>query len=183
MNVLAVVVALLAVVTALNLFILLGVVRRLREMSASAAAAPVDDGLPEPGTAVGGFIATTPDGGTVTEADLATGRSLVVLLTPTCAPCRDTADRLVAQRDRLPANTFVLVDAEGDEPELAPFLEKLAGVRTVAVLAPGTSSHLTFGTEGFPTSLVIEDGRLSFASFRLGDALKRLPDRALATPR
>lgn len=177
MNVLAVVVGLLAVVTALNLFILLGVIRRLREMSVPTG--PPESGLPTVGTAIGAFAASTVDGVPLTEEWLATGRSLVILLSPNCKPCQDAAVNLAAQRDRLPHDTVVLVAAGEGESGLDSLVESLRGIGTVAVCAEPAAVESAFGVDGYPSAIVVRDGLVEFASFAFTDALPMMRDEAL----
>ena len=165
MTLLAVAVGLLAVLTALNLFILLGVVRRLRTMPASTGATPPPDVLPPAGTRIGPFNLTAVDGRTVTEADLATGTSLVVLLSPSCSPCQDTAHKLASQRDILPASTFVLIRTELDEPDLDAMLATLEGVGTVATFHGGDGIQEAFTSRGYPAGILVRDGVVEASSF------------------
>jgi len=171
MTLLAVAVGLLAVLTALNLLILLGVVRRLRTINASSGYNPPSEILPPVGTRVGEFTVTAVDGTSVSQADLATGSSLVVMLSPGCTPCQDTAANLAKQRDQLPERTYVLVRTELDEPDLEAMLATLAGVGTVATFSGGDGVEQAFGGRGYPTGILVEDGAVKAASFTYTDVL------------
>jgi hypothetical protein len=177
MTLLAVAVGLLAVLTALNLLILLGVVRRLRTISATGGAPATStpaEVLPPAGTRVGSFTLTAVDGTQVSEADLAEGRSLVVMLSPSCSPCRDTATKLAAQRDTLPDRTFILLRTEMDEPELdgmLAILDILAGVAKVATFTGGDDVEQAFASRGYPTGIAVENGVVTASSFTYTDVL------------
>lgn len=176
MTALAVAVGLLAVLTLLNLFILLGVIRRLRTMAASAAE-PSAEGVPAPGTAVGAFSLTDTDGHTVTEADVATGQSLVLMLSPSCGPCKTTVDKLAAERGTLPDRTFVFLRADFEDPELPDILAKLAGVGTIIEFGGQDGIEDALSSRGYPTALLIEDGVIAAASYKYAEVL---PDRVSA---
>ena len=171
MTLLAVAVGLLAVLTALNLFILLGVVRRLRTMPAAGGTTAPPEVLPPTGARIGAFALTTTDGTVVTEADVAIGTSLVVMLSPSCSPCQDSADKLAAQRDLLPANTLVLIRTEMDEPDLDAMLAKLAGVGKVATFSGGDGIEDAFSSRGYPAGIVVRDGIVQASSFTYTDLL------------
>lgn len=175
MTLLAVAVGLLAVLTLLNLFVLLGVVRRLRTMAAADHDAQPEL-LPTLGAPVGAFSVTSTDGVAVTDADLASGRSVVLLLSPSCLPCQGTATSLAGRRD-LPERLFVLLRSDSDDPELVAMLATLHGVGTVATYDDAAGIEDAFGSRGFPTAMSIEDGIIVAASYKYADVL---PDRVPA---
>lgn len=164
MTSLAVAVGLLAVLTALNLFILLGVVRRLRTLGAAEAAPPAEV-LPPVGRRVEPFTVTTLAGDTFADTDLAHGSSLVVMLSPGCSPCKDTAAKLASLRDKLPARTTVLIRTELDEPELAAMLTTLTGFGAVATFSGADGVEQAFGGRGYPTWIRVDDGVVTASSF------------------
>jgi hypothetical protein len=176
MATLAVVVGLLTVLTLLNLFVLLGVIRRLRTMAA-ATADPMPEILPTIGARVGSFALTSTDGAAVTDADLAGGQSVVLLMSPSCTPCQDTATRLAEHRDELPDRTLILLRAEPDDPDLDSMLATLAGVGTIATFDDAAGLEDVFGSRGYPTAMRIEDGVIAAASHKYAEVL---PDRQAA---
>jgi hypothetical protein len=172
MHVLAAAVGLLAAVTAANLFILLGVIRRMRAMTTNSASLdlrPLDLGMPEIGLEIGGFTESTVAGDPVTDDDLRHGQALVVFLSASCQPCKQTVTALTQQRDSLPACTYVFVQAEPDEPALAPMLDSLNGVGAVIVSAE--APRQAFKVNAFPTVLLVDGGQVTFTSFELAEAL------------
>jgi hypothetical protein len=179
MSVIAVLIGLLAVITGLNLFLLLGVIRRLREMSGTGPGYQGSD-LPEVGHGIGRFSEYSVDGVAFTEERLAARRSLVLVLSPNCQPCRDTATRLAERREQLPARTFVLVEAEPGEAGLDTMVEALNGIGAMVVVSDTGTARAAFGVTGFPTAIVVEDGRVAFASFDFTEALPMMRERTLA---
>lgn len=176
MTVLAVAVGLLAVLTLLNLFVLLGVVRRLRTMAASAGE-EVPEELPAIGAPVGEFRVTSTTGAVLTAADVSSGRSVVLLLSPSCTPCQGTASKLAKNRDELPERLFVLLNSEPGDPDLPAMLVTLDGVATIAVYDGTAGVEDAFGSSGYPTAVRIEDGIIAAASYKYADVL---PDRVPA---
>jgi hypothetical protein len=172
----AVAVGLLAVLTLLNLFILLGVIRRLRTMAATSEQDAQPE-LPTVGATVGAFAVTAIDGTAVTEADLASGESMVLMMSPSCQPCKETAAKLAKDRAGLPERTFVLLRAEPDEPELDAMLTKLAGIGTIATFDGTAGVEDAFGSRGYPTAARIKDGVVVASSIKYADIL---PDRVPA---
>jgi hypothetical protein len=168
MTALAVAVGLLAVLTLLNLFILLGVIRRLRTM---AAADVLPEVLPAPGTPVGPFAVTATDGTAVTDADVATGESLVLLLSLSCAPCQKTADKLVEGATALPARTIILLRREFEEEDPENMIERLSPVGTVVTFGGEEGVEGAFGSRGYPTALRINDGVIVSASNEYAEVL------------
>jgi cytochrome oxidase Cu insertion factor (SCO1/SenC/PrrC family) len=175
MTALAVAVGLLALLTLFNLFVLLGVIRRLRTIAASTGD-PLADVLPAVGRAVGPFSLTSADGTTVTEADVAHGQSVVLVLSSGCSPCQATAAALAGRRTGLPARTFVFVQDDGD-PKGPAMLANLAGVGTLATFGAEAGIEAAFGVGGYPTALLVEDGAIAAASTEYADVV---PDRVSA---
>jgi len=173
---LTVAVVLIAVLTLFNLFVLLGVIRRLRTMTA-AENEPLPGTLPEVGRRVGPFALTSVDGGTVTEADLADGQSVVLLLSSTCLPCQGTAVQLAKNPAELPQRTYVFLRGDDNDAERDNMLETLAGVGTIATFDDVGGIGVAFGANGYPTALLVEDGVVAAASFKYAEVL---PDRVSA---
>lgn len=175
MAALAVAVGLLAVLTLLNLFILLGVVRRLRTMAKDQEEAARPD-LPEIGAPVGAFTVTTTTGTTVTEADLSSGESVVLMMTTGCGPCKETAARLAESRAGLPERTYILLRAEADDPALAEVLPELAGVGTIALYDATAGVEEAFDSKAYPTAMRVIDGHVAAASNKYEEVLpERVP--------
>ncbi|WP_163506003.1 TlpA family protein disulfide reductase [Fodinicola acaciae] len=176
MAALAVAVGLLTVLTLLNLLILLGVVRRLRTMAAEKEKESQAD-LPVAGATVGAFAVTAADGTAITEADLSSGEALVLMLSPTCQPCKETAASLQKDRGALPERTFILLRGEPDEPELRPMLSALAGIGTIAAFDGTAGVETALGSRSYPTAAWVKDGVIVEAAVKYADVL---PDRVPA---
>lgn len=181
MNAILIVVGLLALLTGLNLFILLGVIRRLREISGSMAGDMEEAGLPSAGDPVGRFAVATVDGGMVGDEQLRRGRTLVVFLTPSCPPCLTAADQLAEQSDSLRLPTMVFVQAESSDPKLPQLLTTLDGVGTIALVSHNDAASIAFGgILGFPSAILVEDGTVRAASLNLSTVVAAHQDELLS---
>ncbi|HEY0641050.1 MAG TPA: TlpA disulfide reductase family protein [Pseudonocardiaceae bacterium] len=169
MSILGVAVCLLAVLTLLNLFVLLGVVRRLRATSHGPADAHA--GLPDIGSAVPHFSESTVDGGTVTDGDLRDGPALLLFLSPGCEPCRETAGRLERQAEPLPVRLIAFVLGRRDEPAAEDMLRSLAGAGTAALIDERGSVTTAFGVSAYPTAVMVDAGLVAATSFDYTDLL------------
>ncbi len=162
-----VVVALLAAVTVLNLFLLLGVIRRLRGMATPGGDSPA---LPWAGMPVDDFAEVSVDGRPVTRADLSDGESLVVLLSPSCKPCGNTVDQLVARHPSLPDHTYLFVLGDPTTAGVLRMIDRLDGVGTTVAAEPGRIDA-AFGVTGLPAAILVRDGRVVHASHELAEVL------------
>jgi hypothetical protein len=160
-----VVVAVLAPVTAFNLFLLFAVIRRLRVLSAASTTPAAS--LPEVGLAIGDFVATALDGAIVSTADLAGGARNVVCFMVGCEPCKTqmAAMRADERLDRERTLVFVFGDPLGEaDRELA---ESVRDLGTVALLPMGDQvADALGGIEGFPTLIRTEGGKIAAISRR-----------------
>jgi hypothetical protein len=127
--------------------------------------------LPAVGSTVGAFAITSTDGAAVTEADLANGESLVVMMSPSCEACKDTAAKLAKRRAELPERTFLLLRSDPNDPDLPAVLRKLAGVGTIAVFDGLAGVEDAFGSRGFPTTVRVRDGVVAAASIKYAEVL------------
>jgi hypothetical protein len=165
-------VTLLTAVTLLNLFLLLGVIRRLRGMAVPGGDSP---GLPRAGMPVGDFAEVSAGGQPVTRADLSDGESLVVFLSPTCKPCGNAVDQLIARPPSLPDRTYLFVLGEPTTAGVLRMVERLNGVGITVMAEPGRVDD-AFGVTGVPAAILVRDGRVVHASHELADVLKVLRD-------
>ncbi|WP_327350916.1 TlpA family protein disulfide reductase [Streptomyces sp. NBC_01304] len=149
------------VLSALNLVLVVGVIKRLREHTEliAAAGSAVDTYTINVGTRVDDFAVATVDGEPLTH-QLAADDTLVAFFSPTCGPCKDKLPKFVEyvrrggiERDR------VLVAVVGDPEESAGFIEQLRPVaRVVSELSDGALGA-AFQVKAFPTILrVAPDG-------------------------
>src|SRR5579863_1213804 len=99
-SVLIALVALLAVLGAANLLLTLALARRLAEVERLAARG-AEPRMPRIGAEVAEFSVATAGGGRLTDAQLRTGRTLLVFSMTDCGPCTAIAEEL--QHAELPA--------------------------------------------------------------------------------
>src|SRR5690348_173599 len=165
--VLPAVVAVLAVVTGLNLVILLGVVRRLRTAPARPSA---EAQLPPVGRRIAPFTAATVTGDRISDRDLATGTTLVVFVMPGCGPCRAIVDELAASAGPTGPRPRPLVFVAGDAAaeDTRGIVDALSTAARVAVIAPAGGAAAAFAVTGYPTVVRVEDGRVARATRVLG---------------
>jgi hypothetical protein len=153
------VVGVLAAITGLNLLLTLGVVRRLRELTAllsdsggAAIALPV-------GAQVEPFSAVTVDGDVMDRASIG-GPTLVAAVSPTCKPCQDRLPQLIASAAGMPGGrdrVFALV-ISADEQERAAMVTQLRAVARVAIEAPNGPVARALGVRGYPTFALLDLG-------------------------
>jgi hypothetical protein len=163
-TVLAVVVALLAVVTAGHLLLTFALIRRVRVLQERGGHADEPVPVPPAGSVVGPFSAATTSGGVVTDADVADG--LVVFVSPTCEPCQKLVDGLLRDRQERPAAVFV---AGEQGPETMAFAAKVAPLGEVAVVTDEGGAVGAFGVTAFPTVVRVAGGVVESAGIRMSD--------------
>ena len=174
-------VVLLAVLTIANLFILLGVVRKLREAASAPAGRPVDlPGLPALGSEVTPFREDTLTDEAFTDEHLRDGVSLLVFMSPHCGPCTETVRRLTEGRDALPARVVVLLEGESGDPDLVAFAQPLDGIGTIATFSSLGPAARAFGVTAFPTAVLVDSGYVVDASFDYADLLPNARESAPA---
>ncbi|MET7962629.1 hypothetical protein ABZ356_22540 [Micromonospora zamorensis] len=176
MALLTVAVVLVAALGLLNLVLLLGVVRRLREHSDLLSD---QQGQPpavmlEVGSIPGDFISTTVDGRVLSRADLPP-MTLVAFLSPSCEHCEEQLPVLVDRARTMPGGAeHVWIVVVGKGPETQPYAERFTGLATVFV-EPGTGAlPLAFGVKGFPAFGLLDE-RGIVASTAFGIARLDLP--------
>ncbi|GCD94755.1 peroxiredoxin family protein [Embleya hyalina] len=121
-------VVLLALITAVNLLLTLGVIRRLREQSSPphgghAASDPPAHGL-RPGVRPESFTATTTDGERISDSDV---HGMVGFFSAHCTPCHTLAPRFAEQAEVMGRDRVIAVIA-GTDPELSAVLAPVARV-------------------------------------------------------
>jgi thiol-disulfide isomerase/thioredoxin len=155
---------LVGTVATADLLLTVGVVRRLRELGAEAAAARAGGGGGEsalpPGTPVGEFAATDVDGRPVTRP----GAGLVGFLSPDCTPCKEQLPAFVRYATERPDVLAVVVGAPA---EAANTVEALRPVATVVVEPPEGPLQQAFGVVGYPTFVLVRDGVMVTADHTL----------------
>ncbi|MEV6964527.1 redoxin domain-containing protein [Hamadaea sp. NPDC051192] len=173
-------VIILAVLTLLNLFLLFGVLRRLREQTAqqsqdNAFALPENPVL-QPGSRVGAFTTTTLDGDTVEAAEL-TGDALVGFFSPTCKPCRAAVPRFADYAARFPREK-VLAVVVTDGQDFSEYADQLAGTARVVVEPHSGPLSEAFAVAGFPGLCVLSDGVVTANGMRVEELPDRVPAHA-----
>ncbi|MFB7499269.1 TlpA disulfide reductase family protein [Streptomyces sp. NPDC056161] len=161
---------------ALNLVLLLGVIRRLREhtdLLAQGATGGRELPVIAVGERVGAATAVTEGGAEISTARLADG-TVVAFFAPDCGPCREKvpafaqfARRVPGGRDRVLA---VVVDTVGDG---SLFVDALGGVAQVVVETPDGPLSDAFQVRAFPTVLRVarQGGAVVVAENRLAAEL------------
>lgn len=181
MTLLVAAVAVLGIVTALNLFLLLGVVRRLRELPTAPGGAMLEPGLPTPGHRVGEFQEITMAGAQLTHERIRTGRSLVVFLSPNCQPCQVVADRLAEQPAGSLPPTLLFVHADAGDPKFVELRGKVAALGELALIGGHSSAAAAFGgVDGYPTTILVDDGVVVAASMLFNEVLETAKGELLA---
>jgi hypothetical protein len=157
----------LAILSCVNVVLLLGVVRRLNRLTDPARAIdrPVLDeeelSLPVVGTVVGDFVASTTDGDRITTKDLR-GHTLVGFFTVGCPPCERFLPVFRSHaadfgRDQVLA---VIVGGHGDPTALA---DQLGDVARVVVERPAGPVSTAFGVAAFPAACQLKGNVITAA--------------------
>lgn len=169
---LVVAVIVVAALGLVNLMLLYGVIRRLREhtelLSAKhGPAEPYQFGLAVGGE-VGDFAVTTVDGVPVDRGSLA-GPMLVGFFTPSCQPCREQLPMFVRRASRYPGGRdrvlAVVTAADTDAVDMVETLRTVAAVVTV----DGSDAGMTqaFQVTGFPAFFLLADGVVQASEFQV----------------
>jgi thiol-disulfide isomerase/thioredoxin len=172
--------AVLGVLTLINLVLTCGVIRRLREYEARH----VPDGsmgpeLPAPGTPIPDFSATTVDGCDVTHTSYSTGIAYVGFFSPACPPCREQLPRFLATVRAVDPRKVLIVIAD-DAPAPSSASAALPTDATDAADADAAGRIVVeahqgpvasaFAAHALPTLLALRDG-VVIASGHTVDAL------------
>jgi thiol-disulfide isomerase/thioredoxin len=160
-NITAGALTLIGAIAILNLVLTLAVIRRLRSLSTGHTGhTGHDDATTE--TAV--LPATGFTVGSVTQAaDLATGRHTVIMITPSCPPCKTMLGELESDVDSYADDALVCV--VGTSEDLKPISGRLTGYRTISIAEELAES--AFRVKGFPAVLSIENGVVTRAGHEL----------------
>ncbi|GAA2292446.1 hypothetical protein GCM10010149_45100 [Nonomuraea roseoviolacea subsp. roseoviolacea] len=170
MSIAAVVAMLAALLGVLNLALMLGVIRRLREHTELLSRAPEGTASIGRGEAVDAFDAVTVDGETVSRESLLDG-SVVAFFSATCAPCQERLPKFVAYAKTLPEGrrqALAVVIGEGED--LDGFVTALGPVARVVVEKASDPVNSAFGVQRYPVVLAVardDRGRLTVRSDRV----------------
>jgi hypothetical protein len=162
-------VLLLTGLTLLNLALVFGVIRRLREHESRLS--QLVNGQPavmrvQPGSRVPTVTTRSVAGAELTIPD---GRpALLGFFSPDCDACHERLPDFLAAATGYPGSvTAVVVSAGGDDAALVAPLSSVAGV-TVVVEEPGGPAAAALGVQGFPAFAQLDaDGVLRFQGFEL----------------
>ncbi|MFE9203520.1 TlpA family protein disulfide reductase [Micromonospora sp. NPDC007230] len=154
MSVTTVAMTILALVCALNLLLLVGVIQRLREYeSRSSDPRQPDLSLPV-GARTGEFTAVSTTGVAISDR-LLDRRTVVGVFSPTCTPCHRQLPAFIEYAGRADSAIAVVMTDGDDHTELAARLEESC---PVVVEPQGGPITRALGVIGTPALLVLEDG-------------------------
>lgn len=173
-------VVLVGIVCCVNLLLMFGVVRRLREHADVLARAPrvVDNDPPVPiGSVVGEFTVTAAGGEIVMRDSLDSG-TIVGFFSPGCAPCEELLPRFVEYAASEGVGRRVVAVLAASDAEAGEMLAQLAPVARVVVEgAFGGPVSTAFGVRGYPALCVVDGDRTVIASGSTMDALPAIARR------
>lgn len=174
-------IVLVGLLTAANMLLVFGVIRRLRQHTTEIAklgkqdASAWGDVAASPGTEVTQFAATD-DAGSPVGAEVLTGRRLVGFFSPDCEPCKERLpDFLHAASQRPGGRDEVLAVIVASQSEAASLLGQLSPVARVVVEQVEGAVQRAFGVKGFPAFVLIDDGQVVASDFHLASVLDREP--------
>jgi hypothetical protein len=162
---LTVLVVVVGIVCVLNLLLLFGVIRRLKEhdqaianLSHGVTAGAPTDSMRAPGSEVDEFTAMSTDGVPVTKEALA-GETLVGFFSVSCAPCVENAPKFAAHAAGVDSVLAVVVADGGEDP--SEMVGTLGGGARVVVEGYGGPVATAFGVTAFPTYAVVTSGTIT----------------------
>lgn len=151
------------IVCVLNLVLVFGVIRRLKEHDQAIAKIPSGAGvlsasMRAPGSEVDEFTSVSTDDVPVTKEAL-NAETMVGFFSVSCAPCVENAPKFAAHaagRD----NVLTVVVA-GDDDDPAEMVGVLGGSARVVVEGYDGPMATAFGVTAFPAYAVVADGRIT----------------------
>jgi hypothetical protein len=169
MTFLTAVVVVVGIVCVLNLLLLFGVIRRLKEHDQAIAKIPLGttasapaDSMRAPGSEVDEFTAVSTDDLPVTKEAL-TGETLVGFFSVSCPPCVEGAPKFAAHAAGVPGgkdSVLTVVVADGDEDPAQMVATLSDGARVVVEGYEGPMAT-AFGVTAFPTYAVVASGKIT----------------------
>jgi hypothetical protein len=162
-------VVLLAVLTLMNIALLLAVVRRLREHETRFATLGSGTGQPEIVAPIGqhveDFTAESVDGQPVDRLGLR-APALVGFFSPSCDSCHERIPDFRKAAGDHPGSVLAVVVRDGRDP--APLVAELDEAATVVVEEPEGPVSTAFSVRGFPAFALIEaDGTVGASGYEL----------------
>lgn len=163
------VVVVVGIVCVLNLLLLFGVIRRLKEHDEAIAKIPLGtmanapaDSIRAPGSEVDEFTALSTDDVPVTKEAL-TGETLVGFFSVSCAPCVEGAPKFAAHAAGVPGgkdSVLTVVVADGDD-DPAAMVGVLGDSARVVVEGYDGPMATAFGVTAFPAYAVVASGKIT----------------------
>ncbi|MEU8423887.1 hypothetical protein AB0C15_23755 [Micromonospora sp. NPDC048835] len=168
MALLTVAVVLVAALGLLNLILMLGVIRRLREHTEllsdqQSAPPPV---MLEVGSIPGEFLSTTVDGRVFERSDIPP-MTMIAFLSPSCEHCEEQVPVLIDRARSMPGGAdHVWIVVVGKGPDTQPYADRFAGLATVFVEPGNGGLPIAFGVKGYPAfGLLDERGIVGATAF------------------
>lgn len=155
--------ALAAVAVAISLFnllLILGIVRRMRQMGPIIPPEYIESG-PQPGMPLPEFAVGTTDGSRADSSAFSGGRGLVAFLSVGCSACSAQLPLLrnyIANERIDVSRSLVLVS--GDPDGQSEYARAASAFAHVVVEDMNGPLMKTFGIKAFPTVLALRDGRV-----------------------
>ncbi|GIJ49322.1 hypothetical protein Val02_62080 [Virgisporangium aliadipatigenens] len=154
-------VVLLTALVAFDLFLTLGVIRRLREHTELLSRVPADPlgpGIVTTGGTVGEYAATTVDGRAVSRADLAGGTTVVGFFSTTCPACEKRLPEFVDEVRGAGRVLAVVVGSGAAAEDMCRRLSEVAGTVVCETDEDGPLAR-AFAVTAYPAfALVDGDG-------------------------
>jgi hypothetical protein len=167
MGYLIVAVLLVGAVGLVNLVLILGILRRLREHTTALSRFTLTESDPivaRPGSVVGAFTATTTTAGRIGTADLTPG-TLVGFFSPDCPACvGGLPDFLERARGLSAGGAEALAVVIGTEPDVTAIRDQLEPFARVVVEPAEGAVSRAFSVNGYPAYLRIGAGATIDAS-------------------
>jgi hypothetical protein len=168
-GILTAVVALLAIVLAIDLIVTFALIRRVSGLYSGGSAQAT---LPQVGSAVAEFAVGPEAGDRLELADLQAANLTVIFMMTGCGPCQGLLADLSTRplRDGEPVFAFIAHHGEASDEVVGSYRSQLPpGVRT-AVTSPTGDVARAFAVQSFPVTLRVEQGIIA-ASGRSLDAV------------
>lgn len=167
MSIVLSVVILVGVLCLLNLLLIVGVIRRLRDHSTLLSGMGSAPPAIEVGTEIDAFQVQTVRGEPLSRAELAE-ETVVAFFSPTCGPCKEELPKFTPFARNYPGGRDrVLAVVVGEPQEADDFVAQLGPVAKVVVEERGGALGNAFKTSAFPTLMTVaprEDGTLVVTS-------------------
>lgn len=164
-------VAIVAVISLLNLLLIFGVIRRLRDHTERWSQLSHGPGEPilRAGSRIGKFTAIATDGDSI-SSDVLVGRTLVGFFSPGCGPCDSLLPRFVEYALSMPGGRRqVLAVIAGDVEGAAEKIDALRPYARVVVEAHDGAVMTAFGVHAYPVVCIVEDGTVAISAGDLKD--------------